>query len=73
MESVEKNFGWSRSDSKDSIHFEVKTFKQKVYLVNQKGEAFEVKEKGGLEIMALGHVGQFAWRKAKRLKGESIG
>jgi len=73
MGSVEKNFGWIRSDSKDAIHFELKEFNKAIYLINQRGEAIEVSEKGGLEIMALGHIGHFAWLKARKLNQEGKG
>ncbi len=67
-ELEEKNFGWIRSDSEQAAQYEIKVFDQKVYLINQVGEAVEVTPKGSLGIMALGHTGHLAWLKARQLK-----
>lgn len=68
-ELEEKNFGWIRSDSEQAVRYEIKTFDQTVYLVNQRNEVIEVSPKGSLGIMALGQIGHLAWKKARQLKG----
>jgi len=67
-EEQEKNFGWIRSDFEQTVRFDIKTFDQTVYLVNQSNEVIEVSPKGSLEIMALGQVGHLAWKKAQQLE-----
>lgn len=67
-ELEEKNFGWVRSDSEQAVRYEIKTFDQTVYLVNQYSEAIEVSPNGSLGIMAVGYIGHAAWTKARQLK-----
>jgi hypothetical protein len=65
--SVEKDYGWKRSDSDNPISYKIKEFDAAIYLVNSLGEAHEVSPKGDLALLALGHVGLEAWRKAREL------
>ena len=43
----------------------MKEFNNEVFLVNERGEAIEVSEKGSLAFLALGSIGHQAWQKAK--------
>ena len=65
--SQEKSSGWNRSDSEHPIKYSIKEFDSSIFLVNSLGEAFEVSPKGDLALLALGHTGLEAWRKAKAL------
>lgn len=67
-ELEEKNFGWIRSDSEQAVRYEIKEFDHSVYLVNQHSEAIDVSPKGSLGLMALGHIGHLAWKKARQLR-----
>jgi hypothetical protein len=65
--SREKSFGWKPTKLEGESKFVVKKFNNEVFLVNERGEAIEVSEKGSLAFLALGSIGHQAWQKVKSI------
>ena len=63
----ERDSGWNQNKVKADQKLIIKEFKGQVFIVNQRGETFEVSSKGSLGVLALGSLGHKAWKRAIEL------